>query len=228
MELSVSAASSLANAFPEIGKLFEAEHPGMRLVFNFAASGNLVQQIAKGAPVDVFASADQDSMQAAQAQNLVKAPRNFTQNRLVVIVPKSSKILPKNIADLQQESIQRIAYGLPASVPAGRYAQHAMQQAKLWPALQAKLVSAYSVRQALDYVARAEVDAGFVYASDAQIMPDKVQVAFACTLPEKIFYPIASVASSPKSKAAQQFISFLMQPAAQAVLAKYGFLPVAE
>jgi molybdate transport system substrate-binding protein len=64
----VSAAASLTNAFKEIGAAFEKEHAGDKVLFNFAASDPLVQQIAKGAPVDVFASADQDAMDKADAE----------------------------------------------------------------------------------------------------------------------------------------------------------------
>src|SRR5690606_30842991 len=134
---------------------------------NFAASGALLQQIAKGAPVDVFASADQQTMDQAQAQDLVKAGerRNFVTNSLVVIVPENAKAAPATLNDLEQ--YQRIAIGLPASVPVGRYTKSVLDKAQLWSAIEPKMIGAQSVRQALDYVARAEVDAGFVYATDA-------------------------------------------------------------
>ena len=88
-ELTISAAASLGNAFNELGPVFEAAHPGNRLHFNYGASGALLQQIAKGAPVDVFASADQETLDQAQRQGLVDAAqrRNFASNTLVVVVP---------------------------------------------------------------------------------------------------------------------------------------------
>ena len=95
-DLTVSAAASLTNAFKELAPLFEAANPGTRLQFNFAASGALLQQIAKGAPVDVFASADQETMDQAQARGLVQAAqrRNFASNALVVVVPGASANVP--------------------------------------------------------------------------------------------------------------------------------------
>src|SRR5688572_18262894 len=95
-DLTVSAAASLTNAFRDIAPLFEAENPGTRVHYNFGASGALLQQIAKGAPADVFASADQDTMDQAQAQGLVKEAqrRNFVSNVLVVIVPSTSRAAP--------------------------------------------------------------------------------------------------------------------------------------
>ena len=89
-ELTVSAAASLTNAFGEIGKKFESATPGTKVIFNFAASGPLLQQIEKGAPVDVFASADQKTMDQAKEKNLIlpESRKDFVSNRLVLIVPR--------------------------------------------------------------------------------------------------------------------------------------------
>jgi len=224
-ELTVSAAASLTNALRDIAPLFEAAAPGTRLLFNFAASGPLLQQIAKGAPVDVFISADQETMDQAQAQNLVAAAqrRNVVSNTLVVVVPQASAQVPRVLADLAQPAYQRVAIGLPASVPVGRYAQGVLEAAGLWTAVSARMIGAQSVRQALDYVARGEVDAGFVYATDAALMPDRVRVAFIVPTARPILYPAAPVAASANAALAQQFVDFLAAPAAQAVLARHGF-----
>jgi molybdate transport system substrate-binding protein len=185
----------------------------------------LLQQIAKGAPVDVFASADQETMNQAQAQGLVQAAqrRNFVSNALVVIVPASSTSLPKVLGDLTQDGFRRVAVGLPASVPVGRYTKGVLDAAGLWGAIEPKMIGANSVRQALDYVARAEVDAGFVYATDAALMPGKVKVAFAVPTATPILYPVAPIAASTNPALAQRFVEFLLAPPAQAVLAKHGF-----
>jgi molybdate transport system substrate-binding protein len=224
-DLTVSAAASLSNAFHELVPLFEAQHSDIKVQLNFGASGALLQQIAKGAPADVFASADQETMNQAQTQNLVKADerRNFLTNSLVVIVPKSANAAPATLNDLLQPQYQRIAIGLPASVPVGRYTKNVLDKAKLWSTIEPRMIGAQSVRQALDYVARAEVDAGFVYATDAAIMPDKVKVAFTVPTDQPILYPIAPVAASPRHADAQKFIAFINSGPAQAVLAKYGF-----
>jgi molybdate transport system substrate-binding protein len=224
-ELTVSAAASLTNAFREIGAAFESSHPGHKVHFNFAASGALLQQIAKGAPVDVFASADQETMDQAQAQALVQATarRNFVANTLVVVVPMGAKAEPKALADLAQPAWQRIAIGLPASVPVGRYTQGVLQAARLWTTIEPKVIGAQNVRQALDYVARGEVDAGFVYATDAALMPDKVKVALTVPTATPILYPAAPVAASPNKALAQAFVDHLLSPGAQAVFARHGF-----
>ncbi len=224
-DLTVSAAASLTNAFREIAPLFEAAHPGTKVQFNFAASGVLLQQIAKGAPADVFASADQETMDQAQAQNLVKADqrRDFVSNSLVVIVPGASGKVPQSVADLAQADYARIAIGLPASVPVGRYTKSVLEGANLWTAIEPKMVGATNVRQALDYVQRAEADAGFVYATDAALMLDKVKVALTVPTPKPILYPVAPLPAGPNAAAGEKFVDFLFTAPARAVLSRYGF-----
>ena len=137
-DLTVSAAASLTNAFKELGPMFEAQNAGTVVVFNFAASDALLAQIAKGAPADVFASADQEAMDRAYAQALMTtgSRRNFVSNSLVMIVPSDSRLALKSPADLQKPEVNRIAVGNPASVPVGRYAKGSLEAAKLWAAVE--------------------------------------------------------------------------------------------
>ena len=224
-DLTVSAAASLTQAFQDIGTQFENQNPGTKVKFNFGASGALMQQIANGAPVDVFASADTDTMDKAVAKGVVAAVdvKVFTTNKLVVIVPLQSKTALQQLADLKKPDIKRIAMGTPASVPAGHYAQGSLEKAGLWNEVKDKVINTTNVRQALDYVSRDEVDAGFVYASDAQLMQDKVKVAMQVTTLTPIQYPIAPVVGGANKNLSVKFIQFLQSPLAQATLKKYGF-----
>jgi molybdate transport system substrate-binding protein len=225
-DLTVSAAASLSQAFNEIGAAFEAQQPGTRLRFNFAASDALLAQIARGAPVDVFASADIESMDKADAQQLLVpgTRRQFAANALVLVTPADSTLPLRALADLGRPDVKRVALGKPEGVPAGRYAKGALDAAGLWPVVQAKAVYAINVRQSLDYVARGEVEAGFVYATDAAVQKDKVKVALTVPTATPIANPIAVVAGSPNAQAARRFIDFVTSPAGQAVLARHGFL----
>ena len=224
-DLTVSAAASLTQAFQDIGTQFENQNPGTKVKFNFGASGALMQQIANGAPVDVFASADTDTMDKAVVKGVVAAVdvKVFTTNKLVVIVPLLSKTALQQLADLKKPDIKRIAMGTPASVPAGHYAQGSLEKAGLWNEVKDKVINTTNVRQALDYVSRDEVDAGFVYASDAQLMQDKVKVAMQVTTLTPIQYPIAPVVGGANKNLSVKFIQFLQSPLAQATLKKYGF-----
>ncbi|MGK5028980.1 molybdate ABC transporter substrate-binding protein [Janthinobacterium sp. DSP2-3-3] len=224
-EVVVSAAASLTNAFKDAAQSYEAQYPGSKVSLNFAASGVLLQQIVKGAPVDVFASADQETMDAAQKQGLVLPTdrMDFVSNSLVLIVPHDSKLGIKSLSDLTHKGVTRVAIANPASVPVGRYSEGALKKAKLWDAVQAKAIGTQNVRQSLDYVARGEVDAGFVYATDAAIMKDKVNVVLEVPLEAPVLYPIATIKSSGNAAEAKRFVSYLQTAPAQAILAKYGF-----
>jgi molybdate transport system substrate-binding protein len=224
-ELIVSAAASLTNAFRDAGKLFETSHPGEKVAFNFASSSVLLSQIAQGAPADVFATADAHTMDSAEKQGLL-APgtrRTLLGNKLVLIVPTRARAKPSGLTGLEDASVRRIAIGNPASVPAGRYARDALRKAGLWSKLEPKYVFAQNVRQALDYVARAEADAGIVYSTDAAIMAGKVVVAAEMPLDRPIVYPVAIVKDARNRASAQSFLSSLGSPQAQAIFRRYGF-----
>lgn len=224
-EVTVSAAASLTNAFKEIAENFEAAHPEHQVLLNFAGSGALLQQIAKGAPVDVFASADQVTMDKAQEQGLLAdgSRKDFVQNTVVVITPANSQLELNELTDLQQDALQRLAVSNPDSVPVGRYSKQALVAHNLWDDLAGKLINTQNVRQSLDYVARDEVDAGFVYATDAAVMADKVKVQFTVPLETVVSYPIAVTKEGSRNELSQQFIDYTFNDESQAVLSKYGF-----
>lgn len=223
--LTVSAAASLTNAFKEIAASYEAQHRNTKVLLNFGASGALLQQISRGAPVDVFASADQETMDSAEGQGLIAAGerRNFARNTLVLVVPLDGGLSPAHLEDLARPAVQRIAIGNPATVPAGRYARRALDAAGLWPAVSAKAINTRNVRQALDYVARGEVEAGFVYATDAAMLKDEVHVAFEVPLDIAIVYPMARVADSAHADEAKRFMAYVLSTDGQAILGRYGF-----
>jgi molybdate transport system substrate-binding protein len=226
-DIMVAAAASLTQAFTEIGKAYERKMPEDRVLFTFAASGQLVQQISRGAPVDVLATADLDSMDRADNQRLIyrDSRANFASNKLVLITPGDSKLELAQLQGLGQSGVSRIALGTPESVPAGRYAKQALEKAGLWETLKPKYIYTQNVRQCLDYVMRGEVDAGFVYASDAFIAPVKVRTASEVALDKPIVYPIAVIKGFGNEKRARYFVAFVRSQEGQAILKKYGFLP---
>jgi molybdate transport system substrate-binding protein len=224
-ELMVSAAASLTNAMKAVAVNFETTHPGTQIVCNFAASGVLLQQMDKGAPVDVFAAADQKTMNQAQEKKLIipGTRKNFVSNRLVLIVPLDSKLPISNLKSLTGGEVKRVSVGNPATVPAGRYAKEALVRTGLWDKLSSKYILAESVRQVLDYVRRGEVDAGLVYSTDAAIAKGKVKVVQTVTEHQPILYPIAVTSSTARKTLAQSFVDFVLSPAAQEIFSKFGF-----
>ena len=221
-EIFVSAAASLTNAFKEVAADFEKAKPGVTVRLNFAASNPLLKQMLEGAPVDVFASADQETMDKADAGKVISTASraDFARNSLTLIVPKGGKA-PAAVADLL--SLQRIAVGKPESVPAGRYARQSLSAAGLWDKIQPNLIYGASVRQVLDYVARGEVDAGIVYATDAAQQAAKVDVAIVLGDHTPILYPIAVATTGRNPRDAQAFIDFVRSEKGQVILARYGF-----
>jgi molybdate transport system substrate-binding protein len=226
-ELIVSAAASLTNALKEAAGQFEKTHQGTKILCNFAASGPLLQQIAHGAPVDVFASADQKTMNQALEKGLIvpASRKDFVSNNLVLIVPLDSQLALGGLKDLAKPEVKRVAVGNPATVPAGGYTKEALVKAGLWDQLSSKFIMAESVRQVLDYVSRGEVDTGFVYSTDAAIAREKVKVMQTVEGHAPIRYPLAITAATGKKGLAQSLLDFILSPAAQEIFKRYGFGP---
>jgi molybdate transport system substrate-binding protein len=175
----------------------------------------------------VLATADLESMDRADSQRLIlpSSRANFAANKLIVVVPGDSPLQLTRLADLAQPQVQRVALGTPESVPAGRYAKAALEAAGLWEQLKPRFIYTQNVRQSLDYVFRGEVDAGFVYVTDAAVSPVKVRTAFEVAVDRPILYPIAATKGFGNERRALDFIAFVRSPAGQAILAKYRFLP---
>ena len=227
--MTLSVAVSLKGVTEELGRSFMAAHPGVTLRYNFGASGDLQKQIEAGAPIDVFLSAAQRQMDELEKQNLIVSAsrRAFARNVLTVIKPADSRVDIAKPADLLDARVGRIVIGSPKTVPAGQYAEESLRALGLWDRLQPKLVFAENVRQALDYVARGEVDAGFVYTTDAATRAQGVKEAF--RPPDDsyrpVIYPGAVVAASKQPALGQAFLDLLGSPQGRAVLSRFGFQP---
>jgi molybdate transport system substrate-binding protein len=162
--------------------------------------------------------------QAVEKDLIVRDTRhNFASNELVLILPQGSKTSVKTLGDLRAAEIKKIALGNPESVPAGRYTQEVLTNEGLWEGLKPRLVFGENVRQVLDYVRRGEVDAGFVFATDAAVDKDRVTVGFEARKHKPINYPISVVASTKNKDLAKQFVQFVLSTEAQGILSKYGF-----
>jgi molybdate transport system substrate-binding protein len=226
-ELTISAAISLKNAFEEAGKFYEAKHKGVRVLFNFGASGNLARQIEGGAPVDVFASAAEQDMDAIEKGGLTVpgSRKDFAGNSIVLIVPANSQLPITSFGDMVSGKVQRIAVGNFKTVPAGRYAEEVLNHFHLLPAIREKLIFAENVRQVLDYVSRGEVDTGIVYSTDARMRPKEVRVVAGAPKASHrtIVYPIAVIKGTKNETLGRSFISFILSPEGKKILDRYGF-----
>lgn len=226
-ELIISAAASLTDAFTDMEPAFEAEHPGVDVILNFASSGALFGQIEQGAPADVFASANMEWMDKAETNGFIVPETRavFAQNRLVLCAPASNPAQVATLNDLLGDAVATISLGTPDTVPAGKYAQKALTAAGLWETLEPKFIYAESVRQVLDYLSRDEVDAGFVYETDAVKAGDSVVIVENIPLESPVTYPLAVLASSQQPDLAKEFVAFVLGDQGQAILAARGFSP---
>ncbi len=237
VNLTVMAAASLLDAFNDLGAQFQAGNPGVTVTFNYAGSQQLAQQIASGAPADVFASANQSQMAAAVKTGRIdaNAAKFFVQNRLVVVFPKDN---PGKLATLQDLSRPGLKLVFAAQeVPVGQYSLDFLNKASRDPAFGAdfqaavrKNVVSYedNVKSVLAKVSLGEADAGIVYTTDAAGDPKaKVsQLAIPDALNVIASYPIAALKDSSHLALAQAFVDLVLSTQGQATLEKYGFIPV--
>ncbi len=228
-EVTLSVAISMKDAVEELGRAFGRARPGVVLRYNFGASGELQQQIEAGAPVDLFISAGTRQMDALEGKGLIRpgTRRAFARNVLTVIKPADSTLRLAAPDDLLDPRVQKIIIGNPKTVPAGQYSEQSLKALGFWDRLRGKLVYAENARQALEYVSRGEVDAGFVYATDAATRAGRVKEAFRppARTYEPVLYPAAVVRDAAQPALAQAFVDLLVGREGQAVLARLGFQP---
>lgn len=226
VELTISAAASLTDALKEIQHLYESNHPGLKLNFNFGGSGALEKQIEQGAPSDLFLSASKKNMKSLVDQQLIESNKQKTwlTNELVAVIPTDGTMSIAGVTDLTQQEVKKVAIGIPESVPAGKYAQEALTNVKLWDTLQSKLVQAKDVRQVLQYVETGNADVGFVYKTDA-LTSQKAKIAFEVdpTTYSPVEYPIGIVKASKHIQEAEDFYAYLQSQESLNIMAKYGF-----
>jgi molybdate transport system substrate-binding protein len=230
--LTVFAASSLTDAFTEIGAAFEAANPGIEVMFSFSNSQTLRTQIEAGAPADVFASANAKEMDALEAGGLVAtdAARIFLSNRLVVILPATNPAELKQLQDLSTSGIKLVLAA--EEVPVGNYARQALEKMNdgfgsgFDQQVLANVVSNEdNVKQVVAKVQLGEADAGIVYISDAVAAPDLKTIEIPADLNVIAKYPIVPLANSANSDLAAKFTAYVLSPVGQAILQKWGFGP---
>jgi molybdate transport system substrate-binding protein len=221
--ITVSAAASLTEAFTKMGADFEKANPGTTVLFNFAASSALVQQIQGGAPADVFASADGTNMQKLLAGEEVRAePTVFAANALTIVVKKGNPKAVRSLADLADLDVVSLCAD---AVPCGRYAQQVLAGAGV-TIRSDKITKGADAKTTLAAVSTGDADAAIVYATDALAAGTSVRsVRIPAWLNVYAIYPIAPIATSTDDDLADAWIDYTVSPAGQKTLASFGFLP---
>lgn len=223
--LLISVAASLSEVAEDAAAALTTQHPGLRIDLNVGSTNQLAQQIRLGAPVDVLLSADPDVVTALIGSGYVDANSRWelAGNSLALIIPATASA-PAGFASLPSMSPEsRLSMGNPETVPAGKYARALLTRIGIWDVLQQRLILGENVRQALDYVARGEAEAGIVYATDAATLGNLVRVVATEPL-EKRIYEVVISRSAPNPAAAGAMLEFLRGPDAGAIFTRRGFL----
>ncbi len=235
-ELSVFAAASLNEVFSAMAAEYELIHPEEKILFNFAGSQQLAQQIAEGASVDVFASANVMQMNEAQKSGRIDSAsvKVFAHNRLVVVCPKENRAGIRMLRDLSKPNLKIVL--ADKAVPAGQYALEFLEKCSRSAAFDSSFkqnvlsnVVSYeeNVKAVLSKIVLGEADAGIVYTTDIAKSPG--QRVDTIEIPETLnviaAYPIAVVRDAPLREQADQFVHYILSDEGQRILARFGFLP---
>jgi molybdate transport system substrate-binding protein len=217
--ITVLAASSLAGTFTDLGKSFEAAHPGVTVKFSFGASSTLATQINSGAPADVFASASTKNMTQVSDHHNAANPTTFATNEAEIAVPPSN---PQHIATIEDLAKPGVKVALcQAAVPCGVVAQGAFDKAKITVK---PVTEGPDVKSVLTTVELGEVDAGVVYKTDVLAAGSKV---LGVEIPENenasTAYPIAALTASKNKAVADAFVAYVLSSTGRTVLTKAGF-----
>ena len=217
--ITVFAAASLTGTFTQLGKQFEAAHPGDTVKFSFGPSSGLSTQITSGAPADVFASAAPANMDTVVSAGDASNPQNFAKNIMEVATPPNNPANVTSVNDLAKKSV-KVALCQP-QVPCGVVAAEVFKNV----GITVKPVTLQpDVKSVLTQVETGNVDAGMVYVTDVKAAGSKVKgVTIPAADNASTLYPIATITSSKHESVAKEFVDYVLSPAGQQVLAAAGF-----
>ena len=224
-EILVAAAASLSDVLKELSAAYQSKSKNT-VNFNFGPSSTLARQIQEGAPADVFFSADEVQMDALEKNSRLEpgTRKNLLSNQLVMVVPSDSKLAIASPKDLLKPEVKRIALAEPP-VPVGAYTKAYLGAEGLWDKIKPKVVPVQDVRATLASVESGNVEAGFVYKTDAAVSK-KVKIVYEVPIDKgpKIVYPVAIVKESKRKNTARDFFNYVQTPASKELFKKYGFV----
>ena len=226
-ELLVFAATSLTDAMNEAAAEFEASS-GMKVEVSFGPSRALAQQIASGAPADLYFAAGQPPMDFLVEGRQVSEDGvvRLLSNKIVLITRQDAPSVG-DINGLADSGLERVVMPDPEIAPAGNYAKTALQNLGLWERMQPRMVFANDVRATLSYVQTGNADAGFLYQTDAATADDVVVLDIVPTdsYPD-VVYPAAVVQGAENGEGAEAMLEFLQGDAAREIFSRHGFTPL--
>lgn len=225
-DLLVFAATSLRDPLTEVSEHYKSES-GVNVDLSFGASQSLAQQIASGAPADVFISAGIGPVHFLEQRELASIPDSSSLRLLsneLVVVARDERGGIDSLKSLTSDAIERIALADPALAPAGAYAEEALRSAGVWDRLRDKILLGKDVRAAMTYVEVGNADAGIVYRTDA-LSSDSLKVAYSVdpALHSTVIYPAVAVNGSSNTGDASEYLEYLSSDEAISVFRRFGF-----
>ena len=224
-EILVAAAASLTDVLKELSAAYQSKSKNT-VNFNFGPSSTLARQIEEGGPADMFFSADLVQMDDLDKNGRLEpgTRKNLLSNQLVIVVPSDSKLAIASPKDLLKSEVKRIALAEPP-VPGGAYSSKYLEAEGLWDKIKPKVVPVQDVRATLASVESGNVEAGFVYKTDAAVSR-KVKIVYEVPIDKgpRIVYPVAMVKESKRKDTARNFMNYVLSPAAKDTFKKYGFV----
>lgn len=217
--LTISAAASLTDVTKALEKAFHEKYPHVDVSFNYGGSGALREQIDKGAPVDVFMSANTKDVDMLKEKGKVQHTYDYAHNKLVLIHRKGSDI--QSIDQLGDND--QLAIGEVKSVPAGKYAKTYLEDQNQWSSVEERIVYAKDVREVLNYVNKGNAKLGFVYQTDLYVGTTPhtgVEKVSDAPLKSPIVYRMGTVTDT---EAANAWYDFMKSNTAQRILKDYHF-----
>ncbi len=226
--LTVGAAADLHYAFTEIGHQFE-EETGTKVTFTFGSSGTIAQQIENGAPIDLFASADESYVSQLLGKNLVlrDTAQVYALGRIALVSYGGSGLELVRLEDLLRPEVKRVSLANPDHAPYGRAAKEALSRAGIWEQVRPKVVFGENVQQALQFVQTGNADAGIVALSIADV-PEVKSVLVDQTLYEPLRQSLAVIKSTRQEQSARAFAAFVTGPRGRSIMDRFGFLVPGE
>jgi molybdate transport system substrate-binding protein len=222
-ELTIAAASDLMKAFGEIGPLFEAQY-ACKVTFTFGSTGTQTEQIANGAPFDIFAAANESALELLDSKGLIlsDSKKHYGLGRIGVVTSKDRNVHAATLEDLLNDSIKKIAIANPDHAPYGLAAKQALISAGLWDQLEPKLVYGKNIADAMTFVTTGNADAGIIAIS----LKEDATMNFTLIDPkyhEPLRQAAAVIKTSKNETLARAFIDFITSETGRQILIKYGF-----
>lgn len=221
--LTVGAAADLQYAFAEIGRLFEDEM-GAKVTFCFGSSGTIAQQIENGAPIDLYASADESYVSQLSGKGLVlpDTAHVYAEGRVALVTYRASGLKLVRLRDLLRPEVKRVSLANPDHAPYGQAAKQALNNAGIWDQVRPKVVFGENVRQSLQFVQTGNADAGIVALSIANV-PEVTSDLVDEALYEPLRQSLAVIKGTRQEQSARAFAAFVTGPRGRPIMDRFGF-----